>query len=206
MSRYTGPRARHVRRLGVNIYGSDKFDKILAKRNYAPGMHGQTRTSKKSEYAKQLMEKQKARLMYGVTEGQFQRYYEKADRSSAVTGEELLRLLERRLDNVLYRSGFAATRAQARQIVNHGLFKMNGKRVTIPSISVRVGDKFEVRTKSGESPLFAEIKAGKEKVKPPTWLNANPKTLTIEVLALPEKDELEHSIEEHLIVEFYSKS
>jgi small subunit ribosomal protein S4 len=190
----------------VNIYGADKYDKILSRRNYAPGIHGQRKAGKKSEYAKQLQEKQKARLMFGITERQFQSYYHKADSGDGVTGEELLRLLERRLDNVIYRSGFASTRAQARQIVNHGLLQMNGKRVTIPSIQVRVGDKFEIRKRSAESPLFADIKAGKEKIKPPTWMKTDPKQLSIEILSLPEKDALEHSIEEHLIVEFYSKA
>lgn len=206
MSRYTGPRARHCRRLGMNIYGSDKYDKILSRRNYAPGIHGQNKMSKKSEYARQLQEKQKARLMFGVTERQFQRYYAKADRSDGVTGEELLRLLERRADNVIYRAGFAKTRAQARQMISHGLFKMNGTRVTVPSIQVRIGDKFEVRGRTAESALFAEVKAGKEKITPPTWLKTDPKALTIEVLSMPERDQLEQSIEERMIIEFYSKA
>src|SRR3989338_5813556 len=133
MSRYTGPRARHCRRFGVNIYGSDKYDKVLAKRNYPAGMHGKNLFGKKSEYRKQLDEKQKARFMYGITERQFRNYYLKAERSTGVTGEELLRLLECRLDNVIYRAGFAATRAQARQMACHGLMMVNGKRVTIPS-------------------------------------------------------------------------
>lgn len=203
MSRYTGPRARHCRRFGVNIYGSDKFDKILSKRGYPPGMHGQGRFKKKSEYAKQLAEKQKARFMYGLSEKQFRRYYKKADQSDAVTGEELLRLLERRLDNVLYRAGFATTRAQARQIASHGLLNFNGRRVTVPSIQVRVGDKIEVRKKNVNSPLFMHLK--KEKIKPPTWLSSDTKALTIEVIELPEEDELEKIIESQMIVEFYSK-
>jgi len=124
----------------------------------------------------------------------FRRYYEKADRSSAVTGEELLRLLERRLDNILYRAGFALTRAQARQIASHGLVNLNGRRITVPSIQLRVGDKIEVRKKNADSPLFQEVKSGKDKIKPPTWLSSNPKSLTIEVLALPEEDELEKII------------
>lgn len=206
MSRYTGPRAKHCRRLGVNIYGSDKFDKILSRRNYAPGVHGQTKMGKKSEYAKQLQEKQKARLMFGLTERQFQNTYAKAERSKGITGEELLRLLERRMDNVLYRAGFAKTRAQARQMINHGLFHLNGKRMTIPSCVVRIGDKVSLRSKNSESPLFIEVKNGKEKIKPPSWIKSDPKQLNIEILSMPERDELEHSIEEHLIVEFYSKA
>jgi small subunit ribosomal protein S4 len=205
MSRYIGPRARHCRRFGTNIYGSDKFDKILNKRSYPPGMHGQGRFKKKSEYAKQLAAKQTARFMFGVNEKQFIRYYKKADQSSEVTGEQLLRLLEIRLDNVLYRAGFGLTRAQTRQIVSHGLLNLNGKRVTVPSIQVRVGDKIQVRKRNMDSPLFAEVKTGKQKIKAPAWLKADYKALSLEVLSIPEKDVLEQSIDSQLIVEFYSK-
>ena len=205
MSRYTGPKARLCRRFGTNIFGPDKYDKILAKRNFPPGMHGQGRFAKKSEYAKQLMEKQKARYMFGLNEKQFRSYYEKADRSDMVTGEGLLMLLERRLDNVLYRAGFGVSRPQTRQMINHGLFMVNGRRVTIPSIQVKIGDKIEIIKRSAASPLFANLKTGKEKIKPPSWLNSDPKNLTIEVVAIPEKEELEQSIESSLIIEFYSK-
>ncbi|EKD93893.1 MAG: 30S ribosomal protein S4 [uncultured bacterium] len=206
MSRYTGPRARHCRRFGVNIYGSDKYDKILAKRNYPAGMHGKNAFGKKTEYRKQLDEKQKARFMYGISEKQFRLYYQKADRSTAVTSEELLRLLERRLDNVMFRAGFAITRAQARQMVSHGLLMLNGRRVTIPSIQVKVGDKIEVRAKSASSPLFEELKSGKNKFNPARWLKVETKNLNVEVLELPQEEDLEKSIERHLIIEFYSKS
>lgn len=205
MSRYIGPRARHCRRFGTNIYGSDKFDKILSKRSYPPGMHGQGRFKKKSEYAKQLDAKQTARFMFGVNEKQFIRYYKKADQSSEVTGEQLLRLLELRLDNVLYRAGFGTTRAQTRQIVNHGLVNMNGTRITIPSVQLRIGDKIKVRKRNVDSPLFIEFKSGKLKIKPPAWLNVDYKNLELEVLSIPTKDELEQSIDSQLIVEFYSK-
>lgn len=205
MSRYTGPRARHCRRFGVNIYGADKYDKVLAKRNYPAGMHGKNIFGKKSEYRKQLDEKQKARFMYGITERQFRNYYLKAERSTAVTGEELLRLLECRLDNVIYRAGFATTRAQARQMAAHGLMMLNGKRITIPSIQVRLGDKITVRKRNAESPLFGTLTSGKSKVQPARWLKADPKQLTIEVLNIPEADDLEKTIENHLLVEFYSK-
>lgn len=205
MSRYTGPKARLCRRFGTNIFGSDKYDKILSKRNFPPGMHGQGSFRKKSEYAKQLMEKQKARFMFGINEKQFRRYYERADRSDMVTGTGLLTFLERRLDNVLFRAGFGVTRPQTRQMLSHGLLTLNGKRVTVPSIQVKVGDKIEVRKKLKDSPLFATLKTGKEKIKPPSWLKSDFKGLTIEVLAIPETDELEQSIESQLIVEFYSK-
>jgi small subunit ribosomal protein S4 len=168
-------------------------------------MHGQGSFRKKSEYAKQLMEKQKARFMFGLNEKQFRRYYERADRSDMVTGIGLLTFLERRLDNVLFRAGFGVTRPQTRQMLSHGLLTLNGTRVTIPSIQVKVGDKIEVRKKLKDSPLFANLKAGKEKIKPPSWLSSDLKSLTIEVLAIPETDELEQSIESQLIIEFYSK-
>lgn len=205
MSRYTGPRARHCRRFGVNIYGSDKYDKIISKRGYPPGVHGKTKVGKKTEYAKQLIEKQKARFMFGVSEKQFLNYYKKAERSAAITGEELIRLLERRLDNVVYRSGLATTRAQARQMVSHGLLTFNGKRVTIPSIQVKSNDTIAVRMKNATSPIFETVKSGKNKNHTPQWLKITPAELKITVLGLPETEDLEKSIESHLIVEFYSK-
>jgi small subunit ribosomal protein S4 len=206
MSRYRGPRARHVRRLNVNIYGSDKYDRILTKRGYAPGMHGQGRFKKKSDYARLLEEKQKARLMFGLTEKQFRRYYAKAERSSEVTGKQLLRLLEQRLDNVIYRAGFAITRAQARQMVGHGHFKVNGRRVTVPSIHVRVGDKIEIRSQLANSPLYINVKANKDKIKPPSWMSVDFKQLSIEIMNEPADEELEQIIQPNLIVEFYSKA
>lgn len=205
MSRYTGPKARLCRRFGTNIFGPDKYDKILSKRGFPPGMHGQGQFGKKSEFAKQLMEKQKARYLFGINEKQFRRYYERADRSDRVTGEALLSFLERRLDNVLFRAGFGVSRPQTRQMISHGIFLLNGKRVTVASIQVKVGDKLEVRKRSISSPLFAQLKTGKDKIKPPRWLKADPSGLSIEVLSLPESDELEQSIESQLIVEFYSK-
>jgi small subunit ribosomal protein S4 len=168
-------------------------------------MHGQGRFKKKSEYARQLMEKQKARYMFGINEKQFRRYYDKADSSDMVTGQGLLMFLERRLDNVLFRAGFGVSRPQTRQMISHGLFNMKGRRVTVPSIQVKPGDVIEIRPRSANSPLFANLKSGKEKIKPPSWLNSDLKNLKIEVLAIPEGDELEQSIESQLIVEFYSK-
>lgn len=205
MSRYTGPKARHCRRFGVNIYGSDKYDKILAKRNYPPGIHGTKRVKKQSEYGKQLTEKQKAKFMFGITEKQFRKYYEKANSMPGVTGEELLRLLERRLDNVLFRAEFAVTRVQARQMASHGLITVNGKRVTVPSIQVRPGDVIGVREKNSNSTLFKEIKDGVKKINAPSWLKVDAKKLSIEIAALPEKHHLDNLIESQLIVEYYSK-
>lgn len=205
MSRYTGPKGRLARRFGVNIFGAEKYDKLLERRPHGPGMHGQARRrGKPSEYKKQLTEKQKLRFMYGLTERQLRNMYLKAASRQESTGDALLKYLERRLDNVLYRAGFARTRAQARQMINHGLFNLNGRRVTIPSILVKEGDKIEVRKKSLASPLFNAVKEAKE-FDPARWIKADQKTITIEVVTLPKKDDLDKLIETHLIIEYYSK-
>lgn len=203
MSRYTGPKAKLCRKFGTNIFGSDKYDKILKRRDFPPGMHGKTRFRKKSEFGKQLMEKQKARSIFGLTEKQFQKYYLKADRSKRVTGEQLLRLLELRLDNIVYRTGLAKTRPQARQMVSHGLIKLNGRRVSIASISLKIGDKLEVASKSKNSLLFDGL--AKSKDTSPKWLRADLKSLSAEVIAEPDKDDFESIIDPQTIVEFYSK-
>ena len=149
MSRYTGPRAKVSRRLGVNIYGTAGEAKALDRRPYPPGEHGRTRRrTQNSEYLVQLQEKQKARFTYGLNERQFHNTYVEANRQSGVTGENLLRLLELRLDNIVYRAGWAATRPQARQFVNHGHVNVNGRRVDIPSYRARQGDVVELRTKA----------------------------------------------------------
>lgn len=203
MSRYTGPKARLCRKFGTNIFGPAKYDKILAKRNYAPGVHGKTRFGKKSEFGKQLEEKQKARMMFGLSEKQFEKYYLEATRIPGITGNNLLILLERRLDNAIYRAGFAVTRFQARQIANHGLVKVNGRRVNIPSLQLKTGDIVTVREKSQSSKLFEEVK--KQKDKSPKWLNTDLKNLQFELKALPDKEDTEHSINSQMVVEFYSK-
>ena len=205
MSRYTGAKGRQVRRFGVNIYpGSPKFDKLLEKRPHGPGASAMARRGKPSEYKKQLMEKQKLRFMYGITEKQLRNYYKKAASSEEATGQALLKLLERRLDNVIYKGGLSKTRGQARQLVSHGLITLNGRRVNIPSIQVREGDKIEVREKSKASPLFSPIKEDKN-FDTARWLKSAQKSLSTEVIALPEAADLDKLIETHLIVEFYSK-
>jgi len=200
--RYTGPKAKLCRRLGVNLFGTEKYTKILRNRQSKPGVHG-AKFSKKSEFGRQLEEKQKARYIFGVTEKQSRRYMQKAGAQMGDTGENFLRLFERRLDNIIYVSQFALTRPQARQMVNHGHFKLNGRRVDIPSIQVRPGDKIELADKFKNSPLYADL--AKLKDYSPKWLNVDLKKMTIEVLALPEKDDLEKSIDSQLIVEFYSR-
>ena len=202
--RYTGPKARLCRRLGVNLFGSEKYTKIIRRRQNKPGMHGgRSRFSKPTEYGLQLEEKQKARFIFGISEKQFRNYFSKANSQDGDTGENLLRLLERRLDNVIYVSQFANTRMQARQMVSHGHFRLNGRRIDIPSAIVKPGDKIELNPKLKNSPLYT----GLEKLKDysPKWLSVDLKKMTIEVIALPEKDDLEKSIDSQLIVEFYSR-
>lgn len=204
MSRYHGPITRISRSLGVMLFthGQSKI-KAYNKKQYKPGQHGQKNFSQLSEFGKQLREKQKARFLYGINEKQSKKYYELASKSSEITGFRYLQLLEQRLDNVIYRAGLAQTRPQARQIVNHGLVILNGKRVKTPSISVKVGDKFEIRTKSKDSKLFEATKTAK--FKSPKWLKSDLGKLSGEISALPDKDDVEHVIDYQLITEFYSK-
>lgn len=203
--RYTGPKARQCRREGVNLFGSPKYQKILARAQNIPGMHGGKRLGKMTEYAKQLREKQKAKRMFGLSEKQFRKYFDLADRSKAVTGDRLLELLERRLDNVVYRAGLAMTRMQARQFVSHGLFTVNGRRVDIPSIQVREGDVIEVRDSRKKSPVFKSNKEELEGYDVPDWLKVDAGALKIEVIGLPEAKHFEQMINTQPIVEFYSR-
>ena len=202
--RYTGPKARLCRQSRTNLFGTSKYTKVLERKAGKPGMHGAKSTfSKSSEYGTQLSEKQKARILFGISEKQFRNYVLKATKMPGETGENLLRFLELRLDNVIYVAQFAVTRMQARQMASHGHFKLNGKRVDIPSILVHPGDKIELASKMKESHLYS----GLEKLKDyaPKWLKVDLKKVAIEVVALPEKDELEKSIDPQLIVEFYSR-
>jgi small subunit ribosomal protein S4 len=168
-----------------------------------PGMHGKGRFSKKSEYGKQLMEKQKMRFTFGITEKQCRNYYTEAARRPGDTGFILLQLLELRIDNVLFRSGIATTRMQARQMISHGNFMLNGQRVTVPSITVKPGDVIQVREKMKKSTLYSDPE--KSKYTPPSWLKVDAKAKQIEVERLPAEDDVERMIEKQLIVEFYSK-
>lgn len=201
--RYTGPKSRVVRRFGMNIFGSEKYDKILAKRNFPPGAHGKRRFSKPSEFGKQLLEKQKLRYLFGVTERQCRNYYLKALKKKGETGKDFMQALERRLDNVVYRAGLSMTRMQSRQMVSHGLFLLNGRRVTVPSLQVEQNDIITVREKNKNSPMFQEI--AKRKWQIPSWLNADIKEKKIEIVRLPESDDFEKVIAPQLIVEYYSR-
>jgi small subunit ribosomal protein S4 len=208
MARYTGPVCRLCRREGMKLYlkGDRCYSEKCAvdKRNYPPGQKAQGR-KKVTEYGLQLREKQRARRIYGVLERQFSRYFDIAERQQGVTGENLLRLLERRLDNVVYRLGFAQSRAEARQLVRHGHFTVNGKKVNIPSYLIRSGDEIAVSEKSRELPLFAEIIEAAAQKTPPAWLEADLEKMRGHVLGLPNREDIDVPIQEHLIVELYSR-
>lgn len=207
MARYTGAVCRLCRREGQKLYlkGDRCFtDKCsVGKRSYAPGQHGQGR-KKLTEYGLQLREKQKVRRYYGIQEVQMRKYFEMADSMKGITGENLLRILEMRLDNVVYRMGFAASRAEARQLVTHGHFLLNGKKVDIPSYLTNVGDVIEVKERSKNSPLFKEILES-QRGNTVKWLDVNVDELKGRIVSQPSREDIDLPIEEHLIVELYSK-
>ena len=209
MARYIGPVCRLCRREGMKLFlkgercYSDKC--AIEKRNVPPGQHGRSRKAKMVGYGVQLREKQKVKRTYGVLENQFRRYFEAADRQKGVTGELLLQMLERRLDNVVYRLGFATSRPQARQLVRHGHFTVNGKKVDIPSYAVRAGDTIAVRTTSAQNPTIAHAM---EEVKGrgiPEWLLMDGGALSARISQLPTRAQINLPVQEQLIVELYSK-
>jgi small subunit ribosomal protein S4 len=206
MSRYTGPRAKISRRLGTNIFGTRGEAIALEKRPYPPGIHGRTRRrgNNNSEYLLQLQEKQKARFTYGLNERQFRRVYQEASRKQGVTGENMLRFLELRLDNVVYRLGWGATRPQARQFVSHGHVLVNGKRVDIPSYRVRKGDKVELKQKSRENVVIQWNKDVLDRT-PPPWLDRGEDGFSATVYSEPLREHIDVPLREQLIVELYSK-
>ena len=207
MAKYTDSKCRLCRREGCKLFlkGERCFKGTCAfeRRPVAPGQHGAAR-KKVSEYGLQLREKQKCKRIYGVLEGQFRKYYEQADRMKGITGENMLSLLERRLDNVIYRMGIGASRSQARQLVTHGHFVVNGKSVNIASYILKAGDEIAVKENKRDNAFFAEVKQMKV-ANMPKWLEFNPETLTGKVIALPERADIDAQIKEHLIVELYSK-
>ena len=208
MARYTGSVCRLCRREGTKLFL--KGDRCygpkcaLANRQTIPGEHGQARQRKPSEYGLQLREKQKAKRAYGVMETQFHRYFETAERQKGITGENLLILLERRLDNVIYRMGFGASRPQARQIVRHGHVLVNGKKVKIPSYLVDANDVITIREKSAEQEHFKALREGTNRVIP-KWLTVDNENLKATVTALPAREDVDLTLQEHLIVELYSR-
>ncbi|HET98128.1 MAG TPA: 30S ribosomal protein S4 [Desulfurivibrio alkaliphilus] len=209
MARYTGAVCRQCRREKLKLFlkgdrcYSDKCS--FERRSYAPGQHGQARMRKVSDYALQLREKQKVRRIYGMLEGQFHRYFVEAERMRGVTGENLLRLLESRFDNVVYRLGFAGSRNQARHLVRHNHFLLNGRKANIPSLQVKVGDVITVREKSKEVEVIKESLAAMARRGVPSWLELNQETFAGTVKNAPDRQELTMPIQEQLIVELYSK-
>lgn len=199
MSRYTGPVFKKSRRLGFSILESGKEFAKGKKRTYAPGQHG-TRRVKLSDYGLHLYEKQKVKHLFGVSEKQLRKTFQKATKLKGVTGTNLLQLLEIRLDNLVYRAGFATTRRQARQLVNHGHFTLNGKKANIPSILVSLGDTIELKEKSRANKQIAEALQTKEAA---AWLTR--KDFAFKLDRLPERTEIHQEIKDALIVEFYSK-
>ena len=208
MARYTGPACKLCRREGKKLFL--KGDRCytgkcaLERRSYAPGQHGQNR-KKTSEYGLQLRAKQSARRYYGVSEGQFHKYFLMAERKEGVTGTNLLQLCESRLDNIVYTAGFASSRAQARQLVNHAHFTVNGSKVDIPSYLVKVGDVIAVKDTSKSTDEFKTLVESNASRIVPKWIDADSAAMTAKVVALPEREEIATPVEEHLIVEFYSK-
>lgn len=205
MARDTTPIVKQSRREGYALH--PKAHKIMLKKTGIPGQHAHGRQGKPSQYAVQLREKQKVRRIYGVLEKQFRRLMATANRSKGQSGVVLLQMLERRLDNVVYRAGWAVSRQGARQLVNHGHFTLNGRRVDIPSLQVKVGDVITVRPRSQKSGYFTRLDdvLGTTSVQPLSWLKADPKKFTITITGLPQREETEAGINEQLIVEYYSR-
>ncbi|MGC1781510.1 MAG: 30S ribosomal protein S4 [Acidobacteriaceae bacterium] len=209
MARYTGPVCRLCRREGIKLFlkgprcFSDKC--AIEKRNFAPGQHGRDRKAKIVGYGLQLREKQKAKRMYFTLESQFRAYYEKANAAPGVTGELLLQQLERRLDSVALRLGFAISRRQARQIVRHGHVEVNGRKVNIPSYQVSVGDEIRVREAAKSLPVFEVARQYSGQGAQPQWLSIDRENLSGKVLALPKREDIRLPVNEQLIVELYSK-
>ena len=202
MARYTGPRDKVSRRFGVALFGSTK---ALEKRPFPPGQHGmRAGRKKKSDYGVMLAEKQKLRFQYGVLEGQFRKYYAEAARRRGITGDILLQLLELRLDNVVYRLGFSNTRAGARQLVSHGHITVNGKKVNIPSYTLEAGDVIGIRAKSKDIEFFKVLREGSSRVIP-KWLTVDKENLTATLSALPAREDVDLTLQESMIVEFYSR-
>ena len=206
MARYTDANCKLCRREGQKLFlkGERCYSSKCAieRRNYAPGQHGQAR-KKQSEYGLQLREKQKAKRFYGVPETQFRNLFEKAAKKQGKTGENLMIFLETRLDNVVFRLGFADSRKEARQLVTHGHFTINGKKADIPSMEVKAGDVIKVKERSVSSPKFKEIK--EMSITVPSWMTVDVDKLEGKVVAMPRREDIDTPIAEHLIVELYSK-
>lgn len=208
MARYTGAACKLCRREGKKLFlkGERCYTNKCAvdRRSYAPGQHGQSR-KKTSEYGMQLRAKQQARRYYGIQEGQFHKYFLMAERRQGMTGENLLRICESRLDNVVYLLGWASSRAEARQLTTHGHYLVNGKKVDIPSYLLKAGDEVSIRQKSRDREKFKAVLEANASRPVPEWLDKNAEALSAKVVKLPDREQIEVPVEEHLIVEFYSK-
>lgn len=202
MARYKGPRVRISRRFGVAIFGNSKY---LERRQYGPGVHGPKKRRKNSEYALGLIEKQKLRYYYGLLEKQFRKIYEIASRRRGVTGTIMLEILETRLDNVVYQLGFGQTRAQARQMIVHGHISVNGKKVTIPSYALKVGDTVDVKDKAVSRQLAAHNMELSTNRIIPSWLGLNKDSFRGTIMRLPAREDIQPIANDQAIVEFYSR-
>jgi small subunit ribosomal protein S4 len=206
MAKFTGPKGKLVRRFGANIYGNAKYDRLLERRSHGPGQHGPGQIRRKvSDYGQQLAEKQKLRHTYGLLEKQFRRTFRKAQQMRGVTGDNLLALLESRLDSVAFRAGFGCTLMQARQLVNHGHLKVNGHRVDIASYRVKTGDVVTVRDSKASTSLAARYLAENPRFNGSEWLTVDREALSVTFERLPQRDEIQVAANENMIVELYSK-
>jgi small subunit ribosomal protein S4 len=202
MARYTGPRVRISRRFGLPIYGASKY---LERRNYGPGVHGPKSRRKHTDYALGLIEKQKLKYYYGLLERQFRGVYERALKRRGVTGEQMLQILETRLDNVVYHLGFANTRAAARQLVSHGHIKVNGRKVSIPSFALKVNDVIEIRAADVTKQLVSKNLESATSRLVPEWLSLNKEAYKGVVMRIPTREEIQPIANEQAVVEFYSR-
>ena len=206
MAKFTGPKGKIVRRFGVNIYGNPKYDQLLQRRSHGPGQHGPQRAPRRaSDYSLQLIEKQKLRHTYGLLERQFRRVFRKSQQMPGVTGDNLLLLLETRLDSLVFRAGFACTLMQARQLINHGHLKVNDRRVDIASFQVKGGDRISIRDRDASRTLVTRFLVENPRFSIAEWFRVDKSALTVTVNRLPQRDEIQGTSDEKLIVEFYSK-
>jgi len=205
MAKVTTPKGKLVRKFGENIFGNPKYDKLLNRKPYAPGQHGQGRRSKLSNYGIQLQEKQKIKFMYGLLEKQFKLNFQKADKMEGETGTNMLQLLESRLDNIVYRLGFASSRPAARQLVSHKHFLVNNRVVNIPSYILKPGETIEVRSKSKKMDIIIDSMRRIKGDIDLTWLNIDKAKMKGTFISVPDRDEMKLTVNEQLVVELYSK-
>ena len=206
MGKYTGNKGKICRRFGINLFGNIKFDRLLDKRPNPPGVHGANQARKKvSEYGRQLNEKQKLKITYGLREKQFRITFARAAKQTGITGDNLLQLLERRLDNVVYRLGFAATRSAARQLVSHGHIRIGGRKVNIPSYSVKEGDEISIKDSDRSKALVQQNLEASSRREVPQWLILTKEALKGQIARMPLREEMPSVADELMIVELYSK-